>query len=324
MLNSLRISNKGLKYKIIEDLGRINGRHRVRIKFIDSGYESIVPQDLALNGSVVDRMAGYNENKIFQSNVSGPFKMIEWIGVINCHAKIRIKFINTGYEKVVQLRNALDGKVRDDTLTKYSDDFDPSRMDNYDNYIIGKLKSMYDKLITRCTNKNSPVYRFYGERGVKVCDRWLESFDNFLEDIVQVDRFEKFYDRPYLYSLDKDYKQLHLSKNQRVYSKETCIFLNHNDNSNVAKIEFRMHNQGYFGVTVNKAGNYAAGITLSNNTFFYIGTFSNEIAAANAFNYWYEYFHNYEIIPLFNNVPYMPPDEFIKYNVAPKIMCEIV
>lgn len=38
-------------------------------------------------------------------------------------------------------------------------------------------------LLGRCYNTNDPSYRHYGERGITVCSRWRESFDNFLEDM---------------------------------------------------------------------------------------------------------------------------------------------
>lgn len=35
----------------------------------------------------------------------------------------------------------------------------------------------------RCLNPTKPQYRYYGGKGVKVCDRWLNSFTNFYEDM---------------------------------------------------------------------------------------------------------------------------------------------
>ena len=35
----------------------------------------------------------------------------------------------------------------------------------------------------RCYNPNNPSYGCYGARSIKVCDRWLESFENFFEDM---------------------------------------------------------------------------------------------------------------------------------------------
>jgi hypothetical protein len=35
----------------------------------------------------------------------------------------------------------------------------------------------------RCNNTNSKDYPDYGGRGITICDRWLESFDNFYKDM---------------------------------------------------------------------------------------------------------------------------------------------
>ena len=43
--------------------------------------------------------------------------------------------------------------------------------------------STYKGMITRCSNPNVPAYPDYGGRGITICDRWRESFENFLEDM---------------------------------------------------------------------------------------------------------------------------------------------
>lgn len=41
----------------------------------------------------------------------------------------------------------------------------------------------WQAMIQRCTNPNRENYSYYGGRGIKVCDRWLESFENFFADM---------------------------------------------------------------------------------------------------------------------------------------------
>lgn len=41
----------------------------------------------------------------------------------------------------------------------------------------------WQHMIQRCYNPNNRAYPNYGGIGRKVCDRWLESFDNFYEDM---------------------------------------------------------------------------------------------------------------------------------------------
>lgn len=45
------------------------------------------------------------------------------------------------------------------------------------------LYSTWSAMKARCYNKNNNRYEHYGKRGIKVCDRWKDSFKNFLEDM---------------------------------------------------------------------------------------------------------------------------------------------
>ena len=46
----------------------------------------------------------------------------------------------------------------------------------------------------RCLNPNATAYRYYGERGITVCDRWKNSFEAFLADMDE---------RPEGYTIDR-------------------------------------------------------------------------------------------------------------------------
>lgn len=52
----------------------------------------------------------------------------------------------------------------------------------------------YNNMKSRCCNANNRSYKDYGGRGIKICDRWLESFWNFVEDMGK---------KPEGYSLDR-------------------------------------------------------------------------------------------------------------------------
>ena len=46
-----------------------------------------------------------------------------------------------------------------------------------------KLYAVWSTMKARCLNKNNHAYSRYGGRGIKVCDRWLHSFENFFADM---------------------------------------------------------------------------------------------------------------------------------------------
>jgi hypothetical protein len=80
--------------------------------------------------------------------------------------------------KKVRLGNLLKGDVKSCgkcfILQKFKDS---KRKNNRSEY------SVWLGMKKRCYNKNEPCYHHYGGRGISVCQRWLNSFDNFLHDM---------------------------------------------------------------------------------------------------------------------------------------------
>lgn len=62
--------------------------------------------------------------------------------------------------------------------------------------IRSKTYMVLNHIIQRCTNHNDKEYSNYGDRGITVCNRWKNSFSNFLEDMgesppgCQIDRID--------------------------------------------------------------------------------------------------------------------------------------
>jgi hypothetical protein len=54
--------------------------------------------------------------------------------------------------------------------------------------------SSYKAMKERCNNKNHHAYKNYGGRGISICERWLECFENFYNDMGK---------RPIAKSLDR-------------------------------------------------------------------------------------------------------------------------
>ena len=269
---------------------------------------------------------GLDYNKIYYSDNYGAYIILETYKSINRKSPTAlIRFLSTGYERVVNIDKAKSGEVSDKSAN-IKIPIDTNLLSEEEKYsrLDRMAKEIWRCMIRRCYDTNVDNFISYGSIGIKVCDRWLLR-DNFLADLPFVPQYDKWCRFPTVYQLDKDYLQLNVPKNERIYSLETCMFLHANDNKNLRTIELRNNNttlSAYYGVTIETAKTYGVQMNIGNAPV-YFGTFSDEIVAASVFNYWQEYFHRYELIPLINNVPYMSPDEFIKYNTNPKTMCVI-
>lgn len=107
----------------------------------------------------------------------------------------------------------------------------------------------------RCYSQSYHEYHYYGGRGITVCDRWLESFENFIEDMGQ---------RPSInHSLDR------INVNEG-YNKENCRWADKTTQS-FNKRKRKDNTSGVVGVYKVPYG-YIASIS-KNNQQHYLGFF---------------------------------------------------
>ena len=72
------------------------------------------------------------------------------------------------------------------------------------------------KMKARCYNKKEKSYKNYGGRGIKVCNRWLYSFQNFYEDMG---------DKPFPRA------EIDREKNNSNYEPDNCRWISHTENN---------------------------------------------------------------------------------------------
>lgn len=94
-----------------------------------------------------------------------------------------------GKRKTILLKDILSGKTQSCTCLQRENKYTTHKMTGTTEYRI------YNNMISKCYRKNGKSYKYYGARGIRVCKRWLDKFENFYLDMG---------DRPSLkHSLDR-------------------------------------------------------------------------------------------------------------------------
>ena len=315
-------SNNYGDFKIIADIGRDKHHMRiVRVRFIATGYEYDVRYDTVQEGTVKDpTYFMYTvKDKIFHSNNYGDFKIIENLGFTEDkkHRVLRIKFLNTGTEAIVKYDDIVNGEVKDPTYnTKYHarQIIGPIQMQN----IEKQLNIIWRGMMSRCYNNNSPNYKSYGAKGVTVAPEWHD-FNIFERDVINIPGWVNKFNDPVNYNLDKDLLQYFLPHSMRVYSKDTCIWLNRMINQRLMINGANVVNVFYNSIY--QVDNLYYVKTLTSELLNY-GPFDSLDAAINMLNYCYSSIGLYQLVIPINNI--MTQEQVFQHTNDRRIAIKIV
>ena len=258
-------------------------------------------------------------NTIYQSKNCGEFKFIEEAGYREnaCGTRtrmVKIKFIKSGYEAVVAFSDAKIGKVGDPYYPKV-----------FGHGYIGSIKpieytkdeyDMWYHMLDRIYNAKNKRYNKYGGAGVTVDPRWY-SLENFIHDLPSLPGYSDFrYGNRKEWQLDKDYLQSNIPLENRIYSKDTCCLLRGADNKRMMIVDKDNKSETsskYYGIYKISDNRYQSRIMIDGFDIF-LGTYSNEIAAANMYNHIIGKLKSYDASKFINKVPYMPINTCLCYK----------
>ena len=211
--------------------------------------------------------------KVCKSKLSGDFKIVKY----NDGGNVEIQFVTTGYRKVAEMKEVRSGEIKDPYSpsvygvgvlgTKY-----PSRV----NGVLTKEYELWRDMLQRCYSdtykKKRPTYE-----GCKCSDNFLH-YEYFYEWChKQVGFGNDGNGNPF--HLDKDL----LTKGNKVYSENTCVFIPQEINSLLVKCT-ATRGDHLIGVHWNNASKaFVARVNKNKGKREYLGCFKTEIEAFNAY-----------------------------------------
>lgn len=138
-----------------------------------------------------------------------------------------VKFIDTNYiVKNIAIKEIRTGSIKDlfyrsvCNIGYLGEEY--INLKKYDKKLYKCLYNRWTSMISRCYNKNDPKYNLYGNKGVHVSDSWL-NFSNYCYDVINLPSFNRDLVLSGKLTLDKD--SLQLNCDNKLYSKETCAWL---------------------------------------------------------------------------------------------------
>jgi hypothetical protein len=127
---------------------------------------------------------------------------------------------------------------------------------------------IWTNMIQRTSNHKNTHYPYYGERGIKVCERWLK-FENFYED---------------MFTLWSNCLTIDRINNDGNYEKSNCRWVTRTIQSRNTRVIQSNNTSGYRGVSFDKTRNKWKSVIKLNDRLKNIGRFTTSLEAAKAYD----------------------------------------
>lgn len=201
-----------------------------KIQFIKTGYSTWARIHDINFGTVNDELYPVHQyfGKKLESNNYGPFIVLPLI-YFNLHKnrnEYMVYFLETGYSTNVCKKEIDERKIKDPLAKKI---FDIACLGNAKKQDNPQLYAIWFAMLNRCYNKTNKQYKWYGEKGTTVDEEW-HVFENFLNDVVTLEGYDKNKLNRKELNLDKDKKQPNVTK--KIYSKNFCCWITPKENQN--------------------------------------------------------------------------------------------
>ncbi len=138
-----------------------------------------------------------------------------------------VQFDKTGYTTIARKDTILNNGIRDPFYPSHAG---VGFIGDYkiESELDKNLYKVWSHMLNRCYNPNCKEYKFYGNKGIFVCNRWL-SFERFVNDVKNLPNWREKKLNLKNYQLDKDYYH------SNCYSPDTCVWLKSSENRKYQK-----------------------------------------------------------------------------------------
>lgn len=223
-INQILSSNFYGKFKI---LGFEKGKKEtlVIIKFIKSNNIYTIPKSRVISGGISDSI--YEEenfmSKIYPQKCGDDLKVLEKTDIKTDNSSnylYKCQFQKYPCEILARKIHILNGHIFNPMKPSYAN-IGFQGIGKYSFSLNKKISSVWKNILDRCYRNEDKRYKFYGAKGITVCEEWL-NFQNFA---AWYEEYSSWNINNYKLELDKDILSNINHLETKIYSPNTCLLI---------------------------------------------------------------------------------------------------